>query len=312
MSADPELEAVLDRHGLTWDLVDVDVASIDWDASDARQVRSETVNPEFVDRYAAALERGEELPAGFGMRSGEQVVVIGGQHRARAYAHAERDEMPLYMLSPVSDETAIHLASIEHNTRHGLAMSNSELCAHALDLLARGVTQDEAGRVTGLSRATIANAVAARKGSERARRLGISGTWATFSTTIKVALAGATNRRGDTVFTEAVNAMSLVNGTIDLARELARDMGDLDDDAALAVIEEFENTHIINDRGGVGGGRSGAPPIGQLRKYAAGICDLDPVAVADGVTPAFVEPTLAQIERAVRHLAEVRSKILDR
>ena len=106
---DRRLEAILQAHDLTSTIMWVDVEAIDWDATADRQIRSETVDPDTVDRYVAAIEAGAIFPAGLASSTDDGMVwIVAGVHRARAYEAAGWERFPTYW-SPHADERTLWL-----------------------------------------------------------------------------------------------------------------------------------------------------------------------------------------------------------
>lgn len=296
--ADPELETILDRHQLTGRLTTVALDDIDWEATRRAQLRS--IDQQVVERYQAAIERGETLPAGFGtIDSDGRVTLVGGQHRGAAHRNAGSTRMPLYLVD--GDERNVWRASIEHNTRHGVPLPNKDRTRVALDMVDRdGLTVTEAAAIVGLHPVTLSRSRSVRTIRKRADRLGVGTIWRGFSTDIQYRLGVGAKKHSDDVFREMV----AVATQCDITKELARRIGDglqeaAGDSEAFEYLEQFEvSWHPGMSNGG------GTKAAAQLRRLATEICDIDPDEVADTITGSFAQPTVELLERAARRIAE--------
>lgn len=295
---DRALEAVLRRHGLPADLFWVQLKDIDWDATNATQIRSGGTDTDVVDRYTAALDRAEPLPAGFGVRlDTRKIRVAGGIHRAAAYRSAGRARMPLYILPADADPTAVLLVSIEHNARHGVPLTTEDRQRHALGLIDdHGLTQDAAAAIVGLSPARISQAVTTRDAGARATRLGLSAIWQSFGPSIKFILGTAAKPWPDEVFEELVHTAAAVNVDVVKARAISTGLRASDsNDAALQFLSDYEaaNHRAVGPRN----------EAGHLRKLCMELNAIDPQRFEAHTSDSFVEPTLDLIKRTARRLA---------
>lgn len=295
---DRALEEVLRRHHLPADLFWVPLDNIDWDATNATQIRGGGTDPDVVDRYTAALDRAEPLPAGFGVRlDTRRVRVAGGIHRAAAYRAADRDRMPLYVLPADANPTAVLLVSIEHNARHGVPLTTEDRQRHALGLVDdHGLTQDAAAAIVGLSPAKISQAITTRDAGARATRLGLSAVWQSFGPSLKFLLGTAGKPWPDEVFEELLHTATAVNVDVVKARAMSAGLRDADsDDAALRFLSDYEaaNHRAVGPRN----------EAGHLRKLCMEINTIDPKRFEAQTSDSFVDPTLDLIKRTARRLA---------
>lgn len=294
---DPALEQILADHGLTWAMTWVASDDIDWPATNRAQIRSGGTDPDVVDRYAAAIERHDPLPAGFGVDGPAGTRIVGGIHRAKAY-QSIGDPAPLYVLPADANPFAVLVASIEHNARHGVPLTNEDRSRHALALVEQhGVTQAEAAAVVGISTISLSKAKISRDGDRRAARRGLTNLWSAFGHTTRYLLASATKDHTDDVFDEVVTTAATADVDTALAKTIAAGIGGKTATEALDWLAEFEaGTH-----------RAATPrasDAAKLRQAAMTICDLDPASVAGGTTTSFAEPTVKLLERAARRIAE--------
>ena len=264
---DRHLEAILADHklapGLTW----VDLEAIDWDATAASQIRTETVDLDTVDRYAAAIEAGAVFPAGLASATNTGAVwIVAGVHRARAYAEAGWERFPTYW-SPHADAHTLWLVSVASNVGHGLPLSYDEQVEQALRMLDVGLTQAEASTRTGLPLGRIRAAVSARRSGALLASRGMTRQWEKLPRSGQWRLGMAASGDAE-VLAEAVStatSLALTNtGLVELAAAITsarRDAGTSRSgarEAALLAIEDFEEV-----RRPAGGGRRAAYPWGR-------------------------------------------------
>ncbi|HXH58446.1 ParB/RepB/Spo0J family partition protein [Iamia sp.] len=311
MTADttlPELEAWLDAHQVTWELVpDIDILSVDVVAGLANQARLTSLNEDVVDRYAADMAAGARFPPVVLNRVGGRLIPVGGNHRLAAARRAGVATLPAYVLDEV-DDTTVHLLAIEDNRRHGLPLTDEERLHHAVHLTQTDHTPAEAADVCGISLNKLHRHLRANNASRRAVRLDVDG-WAALSVTARAQLDSITD---DAAFAHIVRLA--VDGTV-LAGEVgpvvARVNAAVDVAAARRLLTDLERASAGRTRRGVG-----RPPSADLAPRLRLLADLDgvmrfdPAAVArNSHTPEQRAQVAAQCKAAARHLMAIEKAL---
>ena len=202
---DGRLEAILAGHGTAWEMRWVKTVDVDWDATQARQVRRELVDPELVDTYRIALLGGAVFPAVLAVTNGDTgyVELLAGVHRTNAYETAGLPEVPAYVLDPGPGPQVEYLIAVEDNTTHGAALTHDERIEHALRMVDLGFTRAEAARRSGLNANKVYSAVKVRHSGKVLAGFGLATQWAKLPASSQWRLATAS--QGDTeVLAEAV------------------------------------------------------------------------------------------------------------
>lgn len=297
---DVALEQILADQCLSFVLGPVPLGQVDWDATTAGQIRGEGTDPDIVERYAAALHAGEQLPAGFGVADDRgHVRVVGGIHRAAAHREVGADTIPLYLLPDHSPDASLLVAALEHNSRHGVPLSNADRARHALVLIdEHGLSQVEAGRIVGLSGPKVSQAATARDGGRRAKRANRSAVWRSLSSSTQYRLAAGCRPHTDAVFAEMLDTAAQCGTDVATATAIAAGLTAAGTEGeALDFLAEFEAGH----HPAATPSSSGAA---AMRDAARKICEMDPERFAGSVTPSFVGTTIELLERTARRLAE--------
>lgn len=319
---DPVTERLLERHGIMTAIRWVPVDRIDWAATRARQTRDELTDDDVVDRYCAAIDNGDVLPAGIAVYGAEVgwFELLGGVHRAKALERAGVEWIALYcILSAASssasdvDEATLYLISIEDNATHGQALTNDERARHALRMVDElGISQTEAARRVGLSKNMIERAAACREYGRRAQRFGFQRNQTTaIPATGQWRLQQATAKLPDTVFHEAVvtarNTNAGSTGCSELASIISSAKGD--EDLALQLIEDYETAQRTSHRSnGSTGGRAKDPTL-ELRDAARRFLDVDHQAAVDAVPATDRAVTLDLIARVGTRAARIATTL---
>ncbi|MEZ5409551.1 MAG: hypothetical protein R2761_16095 [Acidimicrobiales bacterium] len=326
---DRHLEAILNDHQVAAVLTWCDVDDIDWDSTAANQIRTDTVDPDTVDRYIAALEAGAVFPAGLATSTPTGGVwIVAGVHRARAYAEGGYSEYPTYWATG-ADSQALWLVSVASNVGHGLPLSYDEQIEQALRMLDAGLTQADASARTGLPLGRIRAAVSARRSGELLAARGMARSWEKLprSGQWRLGMAAA----GDVeVLAEAVaTATSLglthaglidLAGAITRARRTALPGPQPQREAAILAVEDFEELHRPERpaarpapwRGG-GGTRSrsstSASPVHALRDRCRDVLDVDADEAIDSCPPGDALITADLLRRTAARLATTADRI---
>ena len=279
---DPAMEAWLDERHATWTfhhalaLDDVDQA-----ASRANQARLEALDDDVVDRYAAAMQRGDRFPPVLGLRrKRRKVLLLGGNHRYTAAARAGLETIPAYVVD-AEPEMATRLM-YEDNRRHGLPPSDNERIAQAVHLMDQGWTQEAAAECVGISAGKVNRARGTIKADQRAKTLQIEG-WEQLPKTSRWRLSSV---RSDPVFVELANLVIAARLTADGVFDLVTRVNDARSDAdALNLIGtelEARRADIQTATGGHGGAKKPTTPRARMLGAIAhlGACDPDDVAAS--------------------------------
>ncbi len=312
------LEDLLTDLGLDHRLLAVDLDLVDWDGTAASQIRGDGTDPEVVDRYAAALNRGEPIPAGFGIeqagvtqaldRPTGPVTVVGGVHRAHAYRQAEAPAaLPLYVLPGTVDRRIVRIAAIRHNARHGVPLSTADRCRLGLELSGtHDMTKAEAAAIVGISPTALRQAEAVELGGVRASQVGMTREWSALNVSIRYRVYAATKDRSDEVFEETIFTVRGCDlNTRDVESFAAKLGACADDDEALVFLEGFEyDAHELGHDRDEEPTRGRTAPAAHARKLAITLCDLDVDRIRQTTDPDFAKPTAELFRRAAARLTE--------
>lgn len=300
-------EAWLDERGIAWTFEPaMPLGRIDRAASLANQARLEPLDEEVVDRYAADYERGDRFPPLIVYPKGRDgaVVLIGGNHRTAGATKAKRKTHPAYIVDVAADR--VLPLTYEDNRRHGLPPGDDERVLQALHLIgARGLTQEEAAAVVGLSIFKMKQGVGLAKAERRAKEAALA-SWSTLAKTSRWRLSSI---ESDVVFAEAARLAVLHEmGSADID-SLVRQVNAADDDhEALLIVGETEEalTNAPRRRYRAGANTPRARMLEALRIVAS----LDPIAIVRGCADDEQRRVLHdQILRAARVMGTVAEKI---
>ena len=190
----PEVESWLTERGFKWEfLAAVPADDFDYDACLRNQARTgEPLSEETVERYTTAIANGEILPAVVaapaGAKTNAKLVTVDGNHRLTAF-RAKSRFVPAYVIRGAS-QAALISATMEANTRHGMALSEADRMHHAMWYLDNGMDLNEVARRTGLSRTSIRRANKLIEATGRADDVGILRTrWEALNPYIRERLA---------------------------------------------------------------------------------------------------------------------------
>lgn len=259
---DPTIEAWLDENHVTWTFdPELDLNRIDGPASVSNQARLEPIDPEVVDRYAAAIAAGDQMPPLLiherpRTRKPAQLVILGGNHRNAALAANKRTSHPAYLVR--CEPEAATLLMYEDNRRHGLAPSDEERIAQAVHLMDQGYSMEAAAKAVGIGAGKVQRAKGAVTADRRAAAAGIDG----FTHLPKTARWRLGSVRSDPAFVEAaklaVASRMQVNDVYDLVTKVNETRSDK---AALAIIGtelEVRRDQIQRTAGGKANGSRNA------------------------------------------------------
>src|SRR5256885_10352314 len=130
MGKRPDIEKVLDEFDVLYTYQHaVSTHEFDFERSEHNQARAKAIEPELIERYTEAVERGDRFPAVIANRFGRdakgKLIIVDGNHRLRAHDAAEQP-IDVYILDPATEPQVIALLTHLFNTRHGLPTSDEE------------------------------------------------------------------------------------------------------------------------------------------------------------------------------------------
>lgn len=258
--------------------------SIDVDASLANQARLEPLDSDVVDRYAAHLEDPDAtmppiLVRSIKRKAGEQLVILGGNHRYHGHRAVGRTTIAAYIVR-CDDRTATALMYGD-NRRHGLPPRDDERVAQALHLVDQGYNVVDAARVVGIHRLKVDRARYAHQVAQRAARLGHAAQLQRIPRGVHARLVSIED---DRLFGTVIDALADHRIPGNLAPKLIGDVnaaGTIDD--ALAVLDAHLDAHGQEPKGR-GVGRPSLNQRVQLITAAGTIGGLDVGKVVAGCT----------------------------
>lgn len=302
-------EAWLDERGIAWTFEPaMALGRIDRAASLANQARLEPLDEDVVERYAADYERGDRFPPLIVYPKGRDgaVVLIGGNHRTAGATKAKRKTHPAYVVT-VTDDQVLPL-TYEDNRRHGLPPSDEERVLQALHLIgARGLTQDEAAAVVGLSVFKMRQGVGLAKAERRAKEAGVAG-WSSLPKTARWRLSSV---ESDAVFGEAARlAVMHEMGAADVDTLVRQVNAAHDNHEALAIIGETEEALTERPHRRYSSRAGMNTPRARMLEALRIVASLDPIAIVRGCADADQRKVLHdQILRAARVMGTVAEKL---
>lgn len=184
-----DIEAWLDKHGVTWEYAgEVELSKTDFDKSLRNQARVyTTLDPEVVTTYAEAINRGDQFPAIVAHRSSKtaKLVNVDGNHRWAAFKEAGRTTAPTYLITKARPQTVV-MMTFEANTKHGMPTSHAERLHQAVWLMHNGATYAQASAAVNVKEGEVKRAWARQQADSRADEVGIlRTTWDAISQSSK-------------------------------------------------------------------------------------------------------------------------------
>lgn len=279
-----DTEALLGRHGAAWDYdPSFDLSQVDRPESAKEQYRLIEVHPEVVDRYAEQMADGwgDFPPLVLRRGRGKRLVLISGMHRFHAAERAGISEAPAYLVR-CSPKVGL-LIALEDNAKHGQPLGNSERGALGARLvLEHGLSQSDAAAQVGVSVSTVNRAVLVASTQRRAERLGVATDGLGFMVIEELGRID-----DDEVLARAAAAAhALPSGAgKEFVSRVRRTLDTEGAAEAVAVVAEREGMVRTRHRGGRG---VRVPAADRLADLCWALGDIDPAAVAEGVTDAGV------------------------
>jgi hypothetical protein len=140
-----------------------------------------------------ALANGETLPAIVSAKASSKAnarqITVDGNHRLMAHIRKNRLKIAVYEIRGAS-QAAVISATMEANTRHGMALSEPDRFHHAMWYLDNGMDLKEVARRTGLSASSIRRAGKLAEATKRADEVGIlRTTWESLNPYVRERLA---------------------------------------------------------------------------------------------------------------------------
>jgi hypothetical protein len=309
---DPRTEQLLDRRRVGWQLQWIRVDDIDWRTTTERQVRSDGIDDDRLQRYREALDAGATFPAvlAWDQASKGGWVLLGGIHRAQAHEANGLEWIPAYT---VADPHEPYLLALEHNATHGDGLSTADKVRHAMTLVERhGAKRAEAARTVGISVHALDAARARAAGMARALNLGVATHYQRLTGGIQSRLQWCCQDHA--VFVEAVRTASNARLTTAQVNEMATLISAADGAGpdALQAIEDYEAEHHPSTRRR-GGGSGGHPPAAsRARRAALQALDVAAAEVVDSCHPDDRKATADLAFRAGKHLAAIAAALNDK
>lgn len=170
-----DIESYLDDLGVRWTFEpDLRLAKVDQATSLANQARTEPLDPDVVERYAADMACGAQFPPLLVMDPGrdQPMYLLGGNHRFAAHQAVQHTTAPAYVVAAVDELTQVRLRFTD-NRLHGLPHTNADRIRTALRLMESGASQAEAAAFVGLPATKLSIAASTVRAGARARDLGV-------------------------------------------------------------------------------------------------------------------------------------------
>jgi hypothetical protein len=168
---------VLQLVGLTWNVITISLAEIDWEVSANNCARMRNpLNTEKIDEYRASMAAGDVFPMPVVEVLGAgKYVILGGNQRCNALKQLSgcNAEVVVYCVKPlISAEREAVIRSL--NARHGWGTEKSERLEHAVYLVREcGMLADDAARLMTVSATSIFHHIRAENARMELSRKGI-------------------------------------------------------------------------------------------------------------------------------------------
>lgn len=246
---DERIEQWIESHGATWEFKNIPISSIDKERSHRNQARFEALREETFIVYRDAMERGDQFPPIIVFKSGDDYVVIDGNHRVAGAELAGATEIGAYIVSGLG-ERQLQTMTFEANTKHGLPSSIEERTKHGVYLVDVGVTQRDAARLVNVPLHTLQYELTKARSERRLAALGVD-RWSNIGASTRARLD---NIRSNVVFKAAAEVIVAGKMNNIVAGQLVTDVNKQSDETAqLAVVEEARKKHETIIRSTAGG-----------------------------------------------------------
>lgn len=160
-SRDLATEEKLDQLGVKYDLQLIHPDKLQIDQSRSNNARiSQSIDDEFVEQYAVAMEHGDRFPAIVCSSSG---YIFSGNHRVSAsLLFDSRREILAYVCKNVNKKTK-EIIIRTFNKDHGKPLSNEERLQQAVHLYENGLTISDASAKMGVKYERLKEAITVSK-----------------------------------------------------------------------------------------------------------------------------------------------------
>lgn len=311
------IEALLDELAITYTHHEaLDLTLIDQAASLRNQARFEPLDPDAVDRYAAAMVDGATFPPivvhhAKTDRARQPWIIVSGNHRYHAAVKTDT-KLAGYVLDRDTDPTAIIRIAYQDNAHHGLALSTPERLRHGLHLVDNGFSVNEAARCVGVLPQNLSSARTVRSAEERARNGGVPSFEALPEAT-KKAIASIDLEE---VFLSAARLTTRARLTAGQAGDIAKAVkaADRNEESQLEAVAELEAQHRERIQA-TAGGKARTQQSGRSRLLSAttAIRNVGQPDVIRSVIDDRDATTLrASCKRAIEHLESIHAALGDR
>lgn len=314
MTADGHLqtEAFLDRFDCIYEHdAKLDLDDIDLSASITNQARFDAIHPATVDRYTEAVADGAVFPPVIVRRvvrpNGDRKhVVLSGNHRVRAHIDARCGTIDAYLVD-CDDLTALEI-SYADNATHGLPTTDAERVAHALVLVERGRSIEQAARVVGISRYKIDARLKSTAQERRAARCRIPAEFARLPTSTQATLSSVKEDKVFVALVRAIDKHKIASGPGGAQRLIGDANSQPDIQSALAIINLNASSYAEERTGARPIGRPSENPYIKLRMALGTIRGLNAADVVERCSD--IAETRQLLRDCVRHVMAI-DKLLE-
>lgn len=163
----------LDSYKFTYELVELDITSINRKQSELNQARiAKPIDEDVVVLYAEQMRDGAKFPPIVVHADGSSYIVMDGNHRVAAADLADVSTLSAYLVKNPSP-AAVRAFTYEANTRHGLPTSLQDRIFQAIHLIEIGVKAVDAARQLGLPLNKVRDAWDIHEANKRFDSLGV-------------------------------------------------------------------------------------------------------------------------------------------
>jgi ParB-like chromosome segregation protein Spo0J len=224
-----EVEAWLQRHAVSYAPPTlIPMAVIDERRSRANQARRDAIVAESVERFAAALRNGVQLPPIVAYPLGGRLIIIDGNNRQAAHRRVGAEHILGIIIAENTPSELIQLLTVEANAHHGVTPELAWRLQQAFHLCSLGFTDQAAAEATSLSLQQLRSARTVQEADQRAAALKIH-EFERLPATSRQALAAL---RDQAVFYQASKLAVETGMTTEEIRDLTRAVKSLPSEGA--------------------------------------------------------------------------------
>lgn len=303
----PEL---IDKVGASYTRTQVAVKKIDIDRSTSNQVRTQPLNSEVIDDYAAAMKRGDKFPPILVANNNGVLWLLGGNHRHAAALKSTITKLDAFVIHEPTEQQATLLA-FGDNATHGQPLTNAERLAHAVWLMANtGLTKAQAAAHVGVSNNRLHRHIELQRTRERCARL-LPDDSPLYGQISPVAMTRLGNIKDDTVFTEMVIASSTYAIPAQIIYTIVTDINSIDDpqvqlSTARQYIDDFAAVGV-RDRSA---GRTKRTELHRISDALLELGSVDFDSAASDVKPGDEPVWDRRLKEAAQRLFGLRNRII--